>query len=45
MSDQNDLGRIAARYRRFAEQEAHGHSPLYEALTLGVAGDARCWRS
>jgi hypothetical protein len=32
--------RLAARYRRFAEIEAHGHSPLYEGLALGVAGDA-----
>jgi hypothetical protein len=32
--------RLAARYRRFAEAEAHGHSPLYEALALGVAEDA-----
>ena len=30
---------IAARYRRFAEVEAHGRSPLYEALALGVASD------
>ena len=28
---------IAARYRRFAELEAHGRSPLYEAFALGVA--------
>jgi hypothetical protein len=32
--------RIAARYRRFATVEAHGHSPLYEALALGIADDA-----
>ena len=32
--------RLAARYRRFAETEAHGHSPLYEALAFGIAGDA-----
>jgi len=31
---------LAARYRRFAEVEAHGRSPLYEAITLGVADDA-----
>jgi hypothetical protein len=31
---------LAARYRRFAEVEAHGRSPLYEALALGVAADA-----
>ena len=30
---------LAARYRRFAEVEAHGRSPLYEALALGVAAD------
>ncbi len=36
--------RLAARYRRFAEQEAHGHSPLYEALALGVAEDPRLLR-
>jgi hypothetical protein len=34
---QPDPGRIAARYRRFAHQEAHGRSPLYEALAHGVA--------
>src|SRR5690349_23125809 len=31
---------IAARFRRFAEVEARGSSPLYEALALGVAADA-----
>ena len=31
---------IAGRYRRFAEHEARGRSPLYAELTLGVAGDA-----
>jgi len=30
---------IAKRFRRFAEQEARGHSPLYETLALGVASD------
>jgi hypothetical protein len=30
---------VAERYRRFAEREAHGRSPLYERLALGVAGD------
>ena len=30
----------AALYRRFAEVEARGRSPRYEALALGVAGDA-----
>src|SRR5579864_1416669 len=32
--------RTAALYRRFAADEARGRSPLYEALALGVAGDA-----
>ena len=37
----NDLTeQIAAQYRRFAEVEAHGSSPLYEAFALGVAADA-----
>src|SRR5665213_2896625 len=31
---------IAKQYRRFAEAEASRHSPLYEALALGVASDA-----
>lgn len=31
---------VAARYRRFATTEAHGHSALYEAFASGVAGDA-----
>ncbi len=31
---------IAARYLRFAEREADGHSPLYAALARGVASDA-----
>jgi hypothetical protein len=31
--------RLAARYRRFAEVEAAGHSPLYETLALGVSAD------
>jgi hypothetical protein len=30
---------IARRFRRFAEREARGHSPLYEALAHGVAAD------
>jgi hypothetical protein len=30
---------IARRFRRFAEVEAHGHSPLYEALCHGIAAD------
>jgi hypothetical protein len=32
--------RIAARYRRFAELEADGRSPLYAALARAVADDA-----
>lgn len=32
--------RIAASFRRFAEREARGHSALYDALAMGVAGDA-----
>jgi hypothetical protein len=31
---------IGAVYRRFAEEEARGRSPLYEALARGVAEDA-----
>ena len=31
---------LAARYRRFAAVEAHGRSPIYEALAPGVAADA-----
>jgi hypothetical protein len=30
---------VAERYRRFAEREARGRSPLYERFALGVAGD------
>jgi hypothetical protein len=30
---------IARRFRRFADTEASGHSPLYEALCRGVAAD------
>jgi hypothetical protein len=30
---------LSAQYRRFAEQEAHGRSPLYEALAYDVAAD------
>ncbi|MEU7859610.1 DUF2332 domain-containing protein [Nonomuraea sp. NPDC049141] len=30
---------IAEQYRRFASMEAHGRSPLYEQLALGVAAD------
>jgi hypothetical protein len=32
--------KIAARFRRFAEVEAHGSSPLYERLALRTAADA-----
>jgi hypothetical protein len=32
-------GAIARRFRRFAETEARGHSPLYETLANGVASD------
>lgn len=35
-----DWGRVAAAYRRFADAEARGRSPLYEALARGVAEDA-----
>jgi hypothetical protein len=31
---------LAERYRRFADEEAQGRSPLYAALSRGVAGDA-----
>ncbi len=34
------LERIATAYRRFAREEAHGRSPLYEALARGVAENA-----
>jgi hypothetical protein len=30
---------VAARYLRFAQEEARGRSPLYESLAGGVAGD------
>jgi hypothetical protein len=30
---------LEAWYRRFAEEEARGRSPLYEALAAGIAGD------
>src|SRR3954471_8579468 len=32
------IERVMTRYRRFAEQEARGHSPLYEAIAAGIAG-------
>ena len=34
-----DLARTAARYIRFAEEEARGRSPLYEQLALGISND------
>lgn len=39
-----DTNVIASRYDWFARYEAHGHSPLYEALSLGVAGDEEVLR-
>jgi hypothetical protein len=30
---------ISARYSKFAEDEAHGKSPLYEELARRIAGD------
>lgn len=36
----SDHDRIAASYRRFADEEARGHSPLYEMLARAVADDA-----
>ncbi len=38
-SPPSDTG-IAARYRCFAREEAHGQSPSYEALALQIAADA-----
>ena len=35
---------IARRYRRFADEEARGRSPLYEAFAHGVAEDQACLR-
>jgi hypothetical protein len=37
--DRDERARLSAAYRRFAEDEAHGKSPLYEELARGVAGD------
>jgi Uncharacterized protein conserved in bacteria (DUF2332) len=31
---------ISAHYHSFANEEAHRRSPLYEAITRGIAGDA-----
>ncbi len=39
MAESRNAEQIAARYLRFAENEACGRSPLYEELALGVAGD------
>jgi hypothetical protein len=33
------IAAVAARYVRFADDEARGRSPLYEQLARGVAGD------
>ncbi len=38
--DDRQAASIRSRYLRFAVEEARGRSPLYEALALGVAGDA-----
>ena len=37
--DTDSAAEISSRYRRFAELEVRGKSPLYEALAQGVAGD------
>lgn len=42
--DTDRLEDLADRYRRFAEQEAHGRSPLYQELARGVAGDRELLR-
>lgn len=34
-----EISALAARFRRFAEQECRGSSPLYEQLSLGIADD------
>ena len=39
MERDEEHARIAAAYRRFAEAEARGRSPLYEELSYGVAAD------
>ena len=33
------MDRLGRRFERFAKLEVHDHSPLYERLSLGVAGD------
>jgi hypothetical protein len=35
----DDRAEISLRYARFADTEARGHSPLYEAIARGVAAD------
>jgi hypothetical protein len=37
--DPQHFAEIAATYRRFADEEARGRSPLYEELARGIAGD------
>ncbi|MBX3501086.1 MAG: DUF2332 domain-containing protein [Alphaproteobacteria bacterium] len=37
--DDQERHRLAARYLRFAEEEARGRSPLYEGITRGIVGD------
>lgn len=37
--DDQARDRLAARYLRFAEEEARGRSPSYECFTRGVADD------
>ena len=37
--ERDERTRLSAAYRRFAEDEAHGKSPLYEAFAHSVAGD------
>ena len=39
MEQADQDGRIAEAYRRFAAEEAHGRSPLYEELSRSVAAD------
>lgn len=39
MEAAEEHARIGRAYRRFAEEEARGRSPLYEALAQGVAAD------
>ena len=37
--ERDERARLSAAYRRFAEDEARGKSPLYEALSRGIAED------